>query len=458
MATTSKKLFLTKSELKASDREHKRKLSFNISKYNDAVVQGKDQYNNLEAARKKAKNIKWKAIEQLDKYLIQFEEKFTSNGGQVIWAMDAQQANEAILKICKKHNTDLVVKSKSMVTEEIQLNAFLEKNNITSVETDLGEFIQQLDNEPPYHIVTPAMHKSKEDIAKLFHQKLNTDSHLNPNELTQIARKNLRAKYTKAQIGITGGNFLIADIGGIALTENEGNVRLTTAMPKVHIAIVGIEKMLSSVDDLQSMWPLLSTYGTGQKMTVYNSIITGPKKGKEVDGPEEMYVILLDNERSNLLKDPTLRESAYCIRCGSCLNVCPVYKNIGGHTYGTTYSGPIGAVITPHLESFKETHHLSHASTLCGQCTEACPVNINIHGMLQYNRSLTNQKGLAESKEKSDWRKWKNVMSKKSIKELLGINVKKQVLDKIYKSAISDTSSDKKTSKTFKELYKELKQ
>jgi L-lactate dehydrogenase complex protein LldF len=457
MATTSKKLFLTKSELKASDREHKRKLMFNITKYNQAVMDGKKQYNDLDLARKKAKNIKWKAIENLETNLLQFETNFTNNGGQVIWALDAEQANKAVLNICQKHNTTLVVKSKSMVTEEIHLNEFLQNQNIESIETDLGEYIQQLDNEPPYHIVTPAMHKSKEDIAKLFHEKLGADPQLEPNELALVARKKLRSKYTEAQIGISGGNFLLADIGGIALTENEGNVRLTTALPKVHIAIIGIEKMLSSVDDLQTMWPLLATYGTGQKMTVYNTIISGPKKENETDGPEEMYVILLDNGRTDLLKDTQLRESTYCIRCGSCLNVCPVYQNIGGHSYGTTYSGPIGAVISPHLNSFKEYNHLSHASTLCGQCTDACPLNINIHGMLHYNRSLAKEKGSLESNEKSIWKSWQAAMSKNSFLGLSNAKNQRKAFKNLFSKNYFVERPKLSFGQTFKELYKEYK-
>ena len=328
-------IFLAKSEVKASDLEHKRKVAFNIQKYNVSVAKGKTQYANLELARQKAKNIKWKTIENLDKYLEQFEKNFTANGGKLIWAENAEEARQAILQICREKKTNQVVKAKSMVTEEIHLNDFLSENGIESVETDLGEYIQQLDGEPPYHIVTPAMHKSKEDVAKLFHEKLGTEPHLSPSEITMVARKNLRKKYVSAQVGVTGGNFLLADIGGVCVTENEGNGRLSTTFPGTHIAIVGIEKLLPSVNDLPLFWPLLATYGTGQQVTVYNSIFTGPRKAGETDGPEEMYVILLDNGRTNLLRKE-VRESMYCIRCGSCLNACPVYKNIGGHAYGTT--------------------------------------------------------------------------------------------------------------------------
>lgn len=454
MSNSTKQIFLSKSEVKSKDLEHKRKIMFNIGKYNAAVVNGKNQYVNLDLARKRAKNIKWQAIEHLDDYLIEFERNFVHNGGHVIWAQNAQEANEAVLEICKKHQAKVVVKSKSMVTEEIHLNAYLERNGIESVETDLGEYIQQLDGEPPYHIVTPAMHKSKEDVAKLFHEKLNTEPNLSPNELTLIARNNLRRKYTDAQVGITGGNFLLADIGGVALTENEGNARLSTAMPPVHIAIVGIEKMLPSVNDLSTMWPLLSTFGTGQKLTVYNSVFTGPRKTNEYDGPEEMYVILLDNGRTKLLQDPNIRESAYCIRCGSCLNACPVYKNIGGHTYEATYSGPIGSVISPHLKSFKEYGHLSFASSLCGNCSEVCPVKINIHGMLHYNRSLANEKGLSDLNEKVAWRLWKLAMKKRSLLDMVSAKLKSKVVNTLFKNSWNKHHSELQFAKSFRETFK----
>ena len=367
MSETSEN-FIAKSTIKAADLEHRRKINFNISQYNAKVPEGKEQFANVNLAREKAKNIKWKAIETLDKQLETFEQQFTKRGGKVIWAEDAAQAIEAILQICKQANCKTLVKSKSMVTEETHLNAELEKNGIESIETDLGEYIQQLDGEPPYHIVTPAMHKSKEDVAKLFANKLGTLPNLTPQQLTLVARDILRKKYTAAEVGVTGANFIISDIGAIAVTENEGNARLSCAFPKVHIAIVGIEKVIPSITDLGLFWPLLATYGTGQKMTVYNSIITGPKQPNENDGPEEMYVVLLDNGRTNILQSPVQRESLYCIRCGACLNVCPVYKNIGGHAYGATYSGPIGSVITPNLKGVEEFKHLSYASSFCGGC------------------------------------------------------------------------------------------
>lgn len=423
--------FLAKSESKVFDDKHRKTIAFNIDKYNAAVENGKLQYSHLDFARKKAKNLKWKAIESLDKSLETFEKKFTERGGKVIWAEDAEDALKAINEIVDKVKAKLVVKSKSMVTEEIGLNHFLEKLGVESVETDLGEYIQQLDGEPPYHIVTPAMHKSKEDIAALFAQKLGTDPELTPTELTMVARQKLRNKFLQADIGITGANFIIADAGAIALTENEGNVRLTTSLPKIHIAIVGIEKVIPSLKDLSVFWPLLATFGTGQKVTVYNSIFFGPKSVGEMDGPEEMYVILLDNGRTKLLRKE-VRESMYCIRCGSCLNACPVYKNIGGHSYGSTYSGPIGAVITPHLKSMQEYGHLSFASSLCGNCTEVCPLKINIHSMLLENRAIYVDEGHAPMKEKMSWRLFKAGVSYRLMMNLPTSNMKNKAFEKVF--------------------------
>jgi L-lactate dehydrogenase complex protein LldF len=317
----------------------------------------------------------------------------------------------------------------------------------------LGEYIQQLDGEAPYHIVTPAMHKSKEDVAKLFHEKLGVEPNLTPSELTLIARRNLRAMYTSAGVGVTGGNFLLADVGGVCVTENEGNGRLTTAFPKVHVAIVGIEKMIPSIDDLNLFWPLLATYGTGQNVTVYNSIFTGPKKSKEVDGPEEMYVILLDNGRTNLLKDPNVRESMYCIRCGSCLNACPVYKNIGGHTYGATYSGPIGSVITPHLKDFEEFNHLSYASTLCGNCTEVCPLKINIHGMLHYNRTLAVKKHDTALSENTAWKMWKLAMTHRGLMDVAGAGIKTKVVNVMFKGSWGKRRDGLEFHTSFKQMF-----
>jgi L-lactate dehydrogenase complex protein LldF len=427
--------FLDKSAAKSLNDGFKGKLKHNIGQYDKSVVNGKLQFEQIELAKKLAKNVKWKAIENLDNTLLEFEANFTKRGGKVLWACDTAEAQKYILEICKKANADQIVKSKSMTTEEIHLNEFLEKNNIASIETDLGEYIQQLDGEAPFHIVTPAMHKSKEDCAKVFETKLGEAPGLTPQEMTAIARRNLRKKYAEAKVGITGANFLLADVGAISVTENEGNARLTTTFPNIHIAIAGIEKVLPSIHDLSLFLPLLSTFGTGQNLTVYNTIFTGAALPNEVDGPSEMYVILLDNGRSNLLAEAQQREALYCIRCGACLNACPVYKNIGGHTYDTTYSGPIGSVISPHYEGMEQFRHLSFASSLCGNCTEVCPMKINLHNMLLYNRRDSVEQKITTSGERFTWNIFKYMMLKRKRINRGSVGIKNKILSFMFKSA-----------------------
>ena len=453
--TDTSNIFIQKANVKAADLEHRRKINFNIGKYNAAVPQGKLQFSALEYARERAKNIKWRALENLDKQLEHFELQFNKRGGKVLWAENTEDAIKEILAICKTRNCKTLVKSKSMVTEEIHLNKALEENGIDSVETDLGEYIQQLDGESPYHIVTPAMHKSKEDVAKLFAEKLGTDPNLTPQELTLVARDILRKKYVEAEVGVTGANFIISDIGGIAVTENEGNARLSCAFPKTHIVVVGIEKVIPSLNDLALFWPLLSTFGTGQQLTVYNTIVTGPRQPNETDGPEEMFVILLDNGRTNILKKPKQRESLYCIRCGACLNACPVYKNIGGHSYGATYSGPIGSVITPNLQGLDSFKHLSYASSLCGNCTEVCSVKINLHELLLDNRHESVEQGNTDLSEKIAWKIWKISNLHRSLLNLGNSKMKNKIVNKLFTSWTASRGDLNFTDKTFNQLWKE---
>lgn len=447
--------FIAKSTIKAADLDHRRKINFNIGRYNAVVPQGKTQFTDVHLARERAKNVKWRAIETLDQQLEEFELQFSRRGGKVIWAENSEQAIEAIIGICRDRNCKTLVKSKSMVTEEIHLNDALARYEIESVETDLGEYIQQLDGEAPYHIVTPAMHKSKEDVAKLFHNKLGTPLDYTPEQLTKVARQILREKYVQAEVGVTGANFLIADIGGVAVTENEGNARLSCAFPKTHIVVVGIEKMIPSMTDLGLFWPLLATYGTGQQMTVYNSILSGPRQPGETDGPEEMFVILLDNGRTNILANPKQRESLYCIRCGACLNACPVYKNIGGHAYGTTYSGPIGSVITPNLKELGEFKHLSYASSLCGNCTEVCAVKINLHELLLDNRHESVEQGEVNFAERMAWKVWKLASLRRSMMNMGNGSLKNKVVNSLFTGWTKHRAPLTFSPKTFNQLWKE---
>jgi L-lactate dehydrogenase complex protein LldF len=451
-------LFLEASENKAFDLDHRKKLNFNIGRYDHSVALGKLQYSNLELAKTMAANIKNKVIENLEKYLTEFEANFSKRGGKIIWAQNSEEALEEIFKILDKHEAKSIVKSKSMITEEIGLNEALEKRKIETVETDLGEYIQQLDEEAPYHIVTPAMHKSKEDIAELFNKKFGLPLSSTPAEITAFVRKKLREKFISAPVGITGANFLIADPGAIAVTENEGNALMSVAFPKVHIAIAGIEKLIPTLKDLDLFWPLLATHGTGQNVTVYNTIIQGPRASQEADGPEEMYLILLDNGRTSLLEKPEQREALNCIRCGACLNGCPVYKNIGGHAYGTVYSGPIGSVITPNMAGMEEFRHLSYASSLCGKCTEVCPVKIDLHKHLLYNRRDSVKEKLFGATENFAMYLWKSAMLKRNNMEKGGAKMKNFMLRRLFRSAWGDKRSLPEVApKSFNRIWREEK-
>jgi L-lactate dehydrogenase complex protein LldF len=429
--------FQEDAELKTFDLKHRKTIAKNMGKYRSSVAAGMEQYANHELARSRASFIKTGSMLNLDKLLIEWETNFTANGGKVIWAQNGEEALAAISRIAKSSKARLVVKSKSMTTEEIHLNEHLESLGIEPFETDLGEYIVQLAGQKPYHIVTPAMHMSKEDVSELFQRHLGIEPTDDPAELTKVARRIMRDKYTEAELGITGGNFLVADVGGVALTENEGNARLTITFPKVHIAIVGIEKMIPSMMDLDLFWPLLSTSGTGQNVTVYNTILTGPRQEEEFDGPQEMYVVLLDNGRSKLLADQEKRQALNCIRCGACLNACPVYRNIGGHTYGTTYSGPIGSVISPQFLGLEKYKHLSYASSLCGGCSSVCPVKIDIHGMLLLNRKQSVEEGMTDGWEKAGFQVWKRVMLSRRMMNFGGSRLKQLFLDLLFKNSWS---------------------
>lgn len=346
----------------------------------------KATFTDWQAARNAAASIKYEGVNHLDRNLEEFERKFTARGGKVFWASNSQQARDYILKLAAEKRVRSIVKSKAMTSEEIHLNTALEGAGYSVVESDLGEFIQQLKHEPPYHFVFPCMHLKRDEISALFEKELGSAKTDSPEELTMIARRFLRRTYIEADMGISGANFIVAETGMISITENEGNARLTVALPRIHVALVGIEKMVPRLADLALLHPMLGTAGTGQHMTCYNSMYGGPRQPGEVDGPEEFHVVFLDNHRTRLLADPEQRDALHCIRCGACLNVCPIFKNIGGHAYGTTYQGPIGSVITPHFRGLQDWKHLSGASSLCGACTETCPVKIDIHHHLLHNR------------------------------------------------------------------------
>lgn len=339
-----------------------------------------------ERLRERAQALKREVMEHLDYYLEQFADHFERRGGEVHWASTAAEACAMVREIAGRAGVREVVKAKSMLGEEIELNHALEAAGIRGVETDLGEFIIQLAGERPAHIVAPAIHKTRRDVSNLFVTQLHAEPTEEPERLTAIARRALREMFAKAGMGLSGANFLVAETGTVVLIENEGNIRFCTTTPRVHVALAGIEKLVPRLADLGVFLRLLGRSGTGQKLTSYTSLLTGPRRPGE-DGPEEMHVVLVDNGRVATLADPKMREALYCIRCGACLNTCPVYRKIGGHAYGWVYSGPIGALITPQFVGIGQARELPFASSLCGACRQVCPVKINIPDLLLHLRS-----------------------------------------------------------------------
>ena len=409
MSTTAEQFARAAME-KTGDLHHRAVLQKTLAGSAAAVARAKQRFANWPEARSRAAQIKWETINHLDRYLEQFERNVIDNGGTVFWAETAEEACRYVLEVARRHKVRKIVKSKSMTTEEIHLNAALEDAGIRAVETDLGEYICQLRHEPPSHIVAPVMHLTKADIAQTFHEYFGTPVTATAEELTGIARQRLRQEFLTADMGITGANFAVAETGMIALTENEGNIRLSFSLPRIHVAILGIEKLIPRLDDLALLWPMLATSASGQPISCYNSIISGPRRAGEADGPEEFHVVLLDNGRTRLLADAEQRDALHCIRCGACLNVCPVFKNIGGHSYGTTYQGPIGSVITPHLRGAEEWSHLPYASSLCGACTDVCPVKIELHHHLLHNRRNAVQRKFDSPLQRLGFRIWRWAM------------------------------------------------
>src|SRR5687768_13904982 len=343
--------------------------------------------SNWEDLRNEARAIKDEVLLHLDRYLETFVSNAESRGAKVHWARDAAEANEIICRLTVERGARTVVKSKSMTTEEIHLNAALERAGMRVVETDLGEYIIQLAGETPSHILAPAIHKTKRQVAELFTAELGIPPTDDVDQLTGTARSTLREWFASADIGISGVNFGIVETGTIVIVENEGNIRLTTSLPRTHIAVMGIEKVVPRFADLDVFLKLLPRSATGQRSSAYQSFITGVKRQLTDEGPEELHIVLLDNGRSSMLAHPVTRPSLACLRCGACLNACPVYQQIGGHAYGSVYPGPIGAVITPQLMGISKTKQLPYASSLCGACREVCPVKIDIPELLLHLRA-----------------------------------------------------------------------
>ena len=338
-------------------------------------------YPAMDAMRDRSREIRLHTLAHLDEYLAQFADAVEALGGHVFFASDADEANGYIRSVAEAANAELIVKVKSMVTEEIELNAALEEDGRTVVETDLGEFIVQLADDRPSHIVAPVLHWTRQDVGRLFTDELDVEYTEEPTELNQIARTHLRRIFLNADMGISGVNFATASTGSVTIVTNEGNGRLTTTAPRVHVAVMGMERIVPTPGDLGVMLEVLGRSSTGQALTSYTNTVTGPRRPGDPDGPEEIHVVILDNGRSKVLGDE-VSEILACIRCGACLNICPVYRAVGGHAYGDVYSGPMGSVLAPPLLGFEGREQLPYACTLCGACLEVCPPRIDLPGML----------------------------------------------------------------------------
>jgi L-lactate dehydrogenase complex protein LldF len=363
-------------------------------------------YPEGETLRDQAHQIKAGVMENLEPLLDQLEASARALGVTIHRSADAEDARRYILELIHSRNISLVVKGKSMTTEEIGLNAELEKNQVEVWETDLGEFIVQLAEEPPSHIIAPAIHKSQKEIAELFSKKLGVPLYDNAEDLTMVARQFLREKYFRAGMGISGVNFAVAENGTLVLIENEGNGRLSTTFPPLHVAVMGIEKVIPGMKELAVFLKILARSATGQKFSTYMSFLQGPGRPAEDDGPKELHLILLDNGRSKILNDLELRPSLYCLRCGACLTSCPVYQRIGGHAYGWVYSGPIGATLAPQYLGLLRAKDLPMASTLCGACASVCPVRIPLPDLLIKLRQRIREKGGMIFYEKAFMKVW----------------------------------------------------
>jgi L-lactate dehydrogenase complex protein LldF len=353
-----------------------------------------------EALRDRARQIKEATLQRLDDHLERLIDNVERRGGHVHYATTADEARRIVLDIARRTGARMAVKSKSMATEEIHLNEALAAAGVTPVETDLGEYIIQLAHERPSHIIAPAIHKTKGQVAELFARELGRETEPDPEVLTRIARAELREKFLEADLGITGANFGVAETGTIVLVTNEGNGRMVTSLPRVHVAVMGVEKVIPSMTDLAVFLAILAKSATGQTLSVYTSLVDGPRRGGELEGPEEFHLVLLDNGRVGQLAGP-LREALACLRCGACLNVCPVYRQIGGHAYGYTYPGPIGILLTAMLNGPESVKDLAHASSLCGACADACPVRIDIPRMLIDLRREASERRIAPWPERA---------------------------------------------------------
>jgi len=394
---STKATFLEKSEI-SFDEEHWQKINYNTSCYEKNFAKGKVNYRNMDLEKERAYNISNKSLMNLEKLLIDFETHFNENGGKVLWARDAEDARKLIIDLLMRERITAVTRSNSTVLDEIDLNAFLDRKNISLTETSIARFALQTKKLHSYHPLSPAIHLSKEEINSLLTEQYKLKPDSTPKQMVNFVRYKVSEKTKDIHACITGANFLLSDEGGVVLTENEGNILKATSKAKIHIAVVGIAKVIPSMDDLSGLLPLLSSHATGQSLAAFNNIIFGPSKN---GNPEQMYVILLNNDRSELLSHEKQRKMMSCIHCSACVSVCPIYKNIGGYAYDSSYVGPMGSVMTPLMHGLKEFEFLAMACSLCGKCTEICPVKIPLDDLIIENRHLVAMEKVGDAKLES---------------------------------------------------------
>ncbi len=421
--------------------------------YNERFKQASAQFSNLELARERAARLRWKTIEQLDRYLIEFEANFIKSGGKVFWAQDGTDALVEILNIIKRNNVHTIIKSKSNTVSEINLNKVLETENVNVVETDVADFILQYEEESSTHMVMPALHKNKEQLKKFYHERFDLPENVSTDEMVKFTRDLLSEEFYNAGVGITGANFLVADPGAIIISENEGNALLCSSSPRIHIVICGIDKIVPALSDIDLMLPLLSTYGIGQAMSAYNHVISGPKQQDEKDGPEELYVILLDNGRSNVLEREVQRQALRCIGCGACQTKSDLYNLIGGNVYG----GPIQAITAPLMMDTAEYKFLSDAQTLGEGVNEICPVKIDFRKLLLQNRYDFVQQGLTSRNERWFYYAWKKAMLKRELMRWTGFKTRKHIMESLLKSKEGLRKMPSSAPKSFNQQWREKK-
>lgn len=380
----------------AFNEEHWQKMNYNTGCYEKRFANSQDHYDNLELERQRAYQLRNKSLLNMEKLLVDFETRFTENGGNVLWARDENDAQEMIWEIVNKRDNQGVIRSNSAILDEIKLDELFAEKKFPYYESSIARFILKIANQAPYHPVYHTLNFSKEEINGVLNERYKLKLGSSSKQMISFIRHQINQNLKKIDICITGANFLLSDVGGVVLVENEGNVLKSCTSAKIHIVVAGIDKVISSVEDLSIVLPLLSAYANGHGMTAVNSITVGPSKNRQ--GPEQMYVILLDNNRTNILENEVIRQSLSCIHCGACISVCPIYKNIGGNTYNTPYIGPIGSVMAPLMFGLEEYQHLAYLCSLCGRCTEMCPVKIPIENLIIENRRLIAEKRVGNAK------------------------------------------------------------